>query len=721
MSQVLEPRTYRREECAVFRKTNEAYGGLSNMAPGFPVRINGVFILTVEALYQACRFPHMPEVQRLILDQHSPMTAKMVGKPYRDNSRPDWDRVRVRIMRWCLRLKLLMHSLTFRDLLLSTGDRPIVEDSRKDDFWGALRVDSKTLVGRNVLGRLLMELREEIRNGAELRILEPPAISSFLLFGQAIGSLDFRTDKGIHHSEMMDKDRVVPKGSSKPLFPEFIPESKGENSFLTKPQLDGSQRFHLLRGAQPYPEYKDSGLPWLGKIPSHWNVKRAKSIFQRLDIRSKTGKEELLTVSSARGIVPRKTANVTMFKAESYLGYKLCWPGDLVINSLWAWAGGLGVSKHHGIISSAYGVYRIREDAPMIPAFVHEVTRSSSFNWELKVRSKGVWISRLQLTDISFLDAPIHIPPVDEQDAIVRFLEWANGRLERAIRAKRKVIALLNEQKQAIIHRAVTRGLDPFVPLKPSGISWLGDIPQHWEMPLFGRLLKGIEQGWSPVSAEGEISSDQWTVLALSSVRRGTFNPTAIKPISRSATIPSGIEIRDGDVLLTRSNTRDRVGDVCIVRNSRNKTILCDLIYRLQIWDDNIDPEFLVYQLLSRVGRAQIEQDARGSSGTMPKISQRHIKTWRILLPSTDEQRSIVRQIDTDCAPVCIAIARLEREIDLLREYRTRLVADVVTGKLDVREAAAKLPVEEQAEGAEEEITDEADEMMEDERSEAVG
>jgi type I restriction enzyme S subunit len=278
--------------------------------------------------------------------------------------------------------------------------------------------------------------------------------------------------------------------------------------------------------------------------------------------------------------------------------------------------------------------------------------------------------------------------------AIVRFLDWANGRLERAIRAKRKVIALLNEQKQAIIHRAVTRGLDPSVPLKPSGIPWLDGIPQHWDTPLFGRLLTRVEQGWSPVAAEGELASDQWAVLTLSAVRRGVFNPFAIKPVSLTAHIPKGIEVGDGDVLLTRSNTRDRVGDVCIVRTPRAKTILCDLIYRLQVRAGAIVPEFLVYQLLSRVGRGQIERDARGSSGTMPKISQGHIKSWRILLPPMDEQKRIVESIDTDNAPVNVAISRLEREVELIREYRTRLVADVVTGKLDVRDTAARLPVE---------------------------
>jgi type I restriction enzyme S subunit len=118
------------------------------------------------------------------------------------------------------------------------------------------------------------------------------------------------------------------------------------------------------------------------------------------------------------------------------------------------------------------------------------------------------------------------------------------------------------------------------------------------------------------------------------------------------------------------------------------------LIYRLQLRADAIVPEFLVYQLLSRVGRGQIERDARGSSGTMPKVSQGHIKSWRVLRPPAREQQSIVESIDVDCAPVNAGISRLEREIDLLREYRTRLVADVVTGKLDVREAAARLPDE---------------------------
>lgn len=183
-----EQRVYRRSECVVFRKTNERYGGLSNMAPGFPLKVNGVAILTSEALYQAFRFPHRPEVQELIIAQSSPMTAKMKSKPYRSDSRPDWDHVRVAVMRWCLRVKLAQHWGKFGALLRETGERPIVEDSHKDDYWGAKAVDEFTLKGANVLGRLLMELRALMLSpeGEQLKQIQAPSIRNALLFGSPI-------------------------------------------------------------------------------------------------------------------------------------------------------------------------------------------------------------------------------------------------------------------------------------------------------------------------------------------------------------------------------------------------------------------------------------------------------------------------------------------------------------------------------------------------------
>lgn len=184
-------RDYRREQVVAFRKTGEAFGGLSNMAPGFPIYLHGQRILTAEALYQACRFPHLPEVQLMILKEASPMTAKMRSKPFRAQSRPDWDVVRVPIMKWCLRVKLTTNWAKFSALLLETGNMPIVEDSRKDNFWGAKPESVETLRGCNVLGRLLMELREKLKTDPEsLRCVRPVPIGSFLLLNEPIGMID---------------------------------------------------------------------------------------------------------------------------------------------------------------------------------------------------------------------------------------------------------------------------------------------------------------------------------------------------------------------------------------------------------------------------------------------------------------------------------------------------------------------------------------------------
>ncbi len=181
-------RTYKRSECVVFLKTKELWGELSNMAADFPIRINNVRYLTSEALYQACRFPHLPDVQQLIIDQASPMGAKMKSKPYRSQSRSDWDDVRVEVMRWCLQMKLAQHYSEFGRILLATKERDIVEQSAKDPFWGAKETDATTLHGQNVLGRLLVELRERLKvdSGRTLTKVPAPAVPNMLFLGRQI-------------------------------------------------------------------------------------------------------------------------------------------------------------------------------------------------------------------------------------------------------------------------------------------------------------------------------------------------------------------------------------------------------------------------------------------------------------------------------------------------------------------------------------------------------
>lgn len=191
-----QERCYTFSEAAVFRKTSEKWGGLSNMAGGYPIFVNGNHIRSTEALYQACRFPHLPEIQKEILAQKSPMTAKMVSKPYRNLSRKDWFEVRVIIMKWCLRVKLVQNWYQFSTLLKETRDLPIVENSSRDDFWGAIPMDKNTLQGVNALGRLLMGLRQQVieYDDSFFSEVKPPHIESFKLLGNNINVLHKNDD-----------------------------------------------------------------------------------------------------------------------------------------------------------------------------------------------------------------------------------------------------------------------------------------------------------------------------------------------------------------------------------------------------------------------------------------------------------------------------------------------------------------------------------------------
>jgi len=187
-------RIYNPLNSCVFRKTKEAFGGLSNMAAGYPLVINGTKILTSEALYQACRYPHLPEVQGIIIAQKSPMTAKMKSKFYYSQSRTDWENIKIAIMRWSLRIKLAQNFMKFGLLLESTNNKPIVEESKRDNFWGAIKSYDGNLRGLNILGRLLMELREYYSSETRYQLLVVPTaqIDNFKMLDKEISVIDER-------------------------------------------------------------------------------------------------------------------------------------------------------------------------------------------------------------------------------------------------------------------------------------------------------------------------------------------------------------------------------------------------------------------------------------------------------------------------------------------------------------------------------------------------
>lgn len=423
---------------------------------------------------------------------------------------------------------------------------------------------------------------------------------------------------------------------------------------------------------KPYPEYKDSDLQWLENVPGDWKVKRAKNVFRPIDIRSETGNEELLTVSAAHGVIPRKTATVTMFKAESYIGYKLCWPGDLVINSLWAWMQGLGFTRYHGIISSAYGVYRLKPQYSENYRFFDYLLRSAAYLWELRVRSKGIWRSRYQLTDESFLCMPILLPPLEEQQKIVSFLDSKTRQFTRFIRAKRRMIELLKEQKQAIINKAVTKGIDPNVKLKHSGVDYLGDIPEHWEVTRIKNEFRCLNNIRVP----------------LSSTERGNMKTRLYDYYGASGIIDKVDDYLFDDELLLIAED----GANLVLRNLK-----LAIIARGKFWVNNHahilkpcrgDIQFLAYAL------EKIDYRPWISGAAQPKLTKDRLLSISFAVPTPEEQAEIVDFVKNETNDITAAIDRAGREIELVREYRARLISDVVTGKVDVRDILTE-PVEE--------------------------
>jgi type I restriction enzyme S subunit len=214
----------------------------------------------------------------------------------------------------------------------------------------------------------------------------------------------------------------------------------------------------VTRGLDPKVKLRDSGVPWLGEIPAHWETERARWLFRERDVRSTTGEEEMLTVSHLTGVTPRSEKDVNMFEAETNEGYKLCEPGDLVINTLWAWMGAMGIAPVKGIVSPAYNVY---EPGPhLTPAYIDALVRLPVFAQEVTRYSKGVWSSRLRLYPEGFFEVYLPVPPQEEQHAIVEHIARETAKLDAVRAATERTIALLKERRAALIAAAVTGQLD---------------------------------------------------------------------------------------------------------------------------------------------------------------------------------------------------------------------------------------------------------------------
>jgi len=447
----------------------------------------------------------------------------------------------------------------------------------------------------------------------------------------------------------------------------------------------------MIADLKPYSEYKASSQAWLGKIPQHWSLLPNRALFAEVKDRNHPN-EEMLSVTITRGIVRQKVLIEGSSKKDSSnldkSAYKLVQPRDIAYNKMRAWQGAIGASTLRGIISPAYVVMRLRKDDDL-PYYFHHLYRTPQFAKEAERWSYGITSDMWSLRPEHFKMIYTPEPPPDEQAVIVRFLDWVNGRLDRTIRAKQQVIALLKEQKQVIIHRAVTRGLDPSVPLKPSDIFWLGDIPEEWKLCRL-KLLVQVKDGTHDTPMYRQPGANTYPLITSRHIVRGTIQTDRANHISKDdyKAIIQRSNVTINDIIMPMIGT---IGNPCIVENTVPFAIKNVALFKTSTSKELL-PAFLVYLLESPLIQRQFDDLERG--GVQGFVSLGVLRNLLVPKLGREDQAAIVSSLDTQLINVNTAISRLEREIELLREYRIRLVADVVTGKLDVREVAARLPEE---------------------------
>ncbi len=449
--------------------------------------------------------------------------------------------------------------------------------------------------------------------------------------------------------------------------------------------------------------------------PARWPLIRGKQLFQEIDERSKDGKEELLSVSHITGITPRSQKNVTMFQAESLVGYKLCKIGDIAANTMWTWQGAIGVSKYAGVVSPAYNVYRQKSDI-FNSRYLDMLLRERRLVDVYHSLSTGIRPSRLRLYPDVFLTIQLPVPPREEQDQIVRFLDWKVSSINKLISNYRHQIALLDEMKQRRIDEVAVKGMRKGSLVRNDDIRWDIDYPEHWQIQRIRESFsfrKGLsitkanlEETGIAVISYGQVHSKKNSGVGL--------NKELLRYVNESyLTTNQSCLVEKGDFIFA-DTSEDVTGCGNCAYIDWDDTIFAGYHSIIAHPDGSTNNKYLAYLFKSPTWRYQIRKKVNGVK--VYSITQKMLKDVFILVPPADEQEEIVHYLDDVCAKIDAAIAKMEGKISNLQDLKIRLVADTVAGKIDVRgieipeyEFADEDTDAENEDGGEEEIEEQED------------
>lgn len=427
-----------------------------------------------------------------------------------------------------------------------------------------------------------------------------------------------------------------------------------------------------------YPKYKDSGVDWLGDIPSHWEMKPLWTLFRRIK-RSGYDYEPLLSVYRDHGVVPKASRDDNFNKASDDLGaYQLVRPGDLAINKMKAWQGSVAISDYRGIVSPAYFVYEaVHKESPR---YLHYLLRSPRYIAGYLSLSKGIRINQWDLEPQHHSRMPVILPSDEEQKAIAAFLDSETAKIDALIAEQQRLIELLTEKRQAVISHAVTKGLNPEAPMTDSGIEWLGEVPAHWDVAPVGYRYD-IQLG--KMLDSSRITGEHLRpYLRVVDVQWGTINTDDLPLMDFDASDRRKFRLHPGDLLVNEGGSY--VGRTAIWFGQLDECYYQKALHRLRPRDRGNDaPEFMLHMMFFATKLGVFI--AGGNQATIEHLTAESFRKYRFAFPPLAEQKDIAAYLDQVAASYDGLIREAEQAIGLLQERRTALISAAVTGKIDVR------------------------------------
>lgn len=443
-----------------------------------------------------------------------------------------------------------------------------------------------------------------------------------------------------------------------------------------------------------YESYKDSGVKWIGDIPSHWDIKSLRSLLEnRNEKNSPVKTEDILSLSIANGVTPYSDENRGGNKAKSDLtAYKLAYPQDIVLNSMNVIVGAVGLSKYFGAISPVYYALYVRNEEKADISFYDKIFSNTNFQKSLRQYGKGILIKksdsgklntiRMKISVHDLKKVSLPLPPINEQKQIAKFLDSKCAEIDEAIAKKQKLIELLQEQKAILINRAVTKGLNPNVTMCDRGIEWIGEIPEHWEI----KKLKHISKVQSGITL-GKVYTGSnlvtYPYLRVANVQYGYFALDDVAELTLPEEISNKYFIKPGDILVTEGGDIDKLGRGTVWEGQIEKCLHQNHIFAIHIIQKYASEYFVSLSMGSDYGRKYFTTTGIQTTN-LASTNKTKLGNLPVLLPPKEEQLKIIDYARIVEEKYLHIINLTTQEINSLHELKQVMISNAVTGKIKI-------------------------------------